>query len=110
MAWAFQIAHFQILSFRQKQYKKPILSNETVELFSDSTDEDTMPFKIAALHNCLEKLPEDKRELIQMRYSGNFSVKEYAGKTGKKENAISKILHKIRHTLGDCIKTKLAEA
>ena len=109
MAWAFQIAHFQILSFKQKQYKKPILSNKVIELLSEEKEDNHTPLKIDALNNCLANLPDDKRELIQRRYSKGFSVKEYACQTGQKENAISKMLHKIRNILGDCIKRKLAE-
>ena len=110
IAWVFRIAHFQILSQRQKANARPILSDKTIELLSDTKEENIFDDKLTALNSCLKNLSDDNRLLIMKRYSGKFSVQKYAQESGKRENAISKVLHKIRHSLSKCIRLKLAEA
>jgi len=110
IAWVFRIAHFQILSQRQKANSRPMLSDQTIELLSDTKEENIFDDKLSALNTCLQDLSTDNRQLIMKRYSGKFSVQQYAQESGKRENAVSKILHKIRHSLSKCIKLKLAEA
>ena len=109
IAWVFRIAHFQILSQRQKANSKPFLSDQTIELLSDPKEENVFDDKLSALNICLKDLSDDNRQLIMKRYSGKFSVQDYAQESGKRENAISKVLHKIRHSLSRCIRLKLAE-
>lgn len=109
IAWVFRIAHFQILSQRQKANSRPVLSDKTIELLSDSQEENIFDDKLTALNSCLKNLSDDNRKLIIQRYSGKFSVQEYAQESGKRENAVSKVLHKIRHSLSKCIRLKLAE-
>ena len=111
IAWAFRIAHFQILSQRQKANSKPVLSDKTIELIGEVDEKDQLfSERISALNNCLKDLSEDNRQLIMRRYTGKFSVQDYAKELGKRENAVSKALHKIRHNLGRCIKLKLSES
>lgn len=110
IAWVFRIAHFQILSHRQKANSRPILSDQTIDLLSEESKEEVFDDKISALNSCLKNLSEDNRKLIMKRYSGQFSVQQYAQESGKRENAVSKVLHKIRHSLSKCIRLKLAEA
>ena len=109
IAWVFRIAHFQILSHRQKANSKPFLSDQTIELLSASSEENVFDNKLSALSSCLKDLSDDNRQLIMKRYTGKFSVQEYAQESGKRENAVSKVLHKIRHSLSKCIRLKLAE-
>ena len=111
IAWAFRIAHFQILSQRQKANAKPLFSDKTLDMIGEvQENNESFTDRISALNSCLKGLSEDNRALIMRRYTGKFSVQEYARELGKRENAISKALHKIRHNLGRCIKMKLSEA
>lgn len=111
IAWAFKIAHFQILSQRQKANAKPIFSDKALELIGDIKENDgQFKDKLNALGSCLKALSDENRSLIMKRYTGKFSVQEYAKEAGKRENAVSKALHKIRHNLGRCIKIKISEA
>jgi RNA polymerase sigma-70 factor, ECF subfamily len=111
IAWVFKIAHFQILSFRQKANGGLQLSDKSLELIDAHENEDNEVFiyRLSALKSCLSSLTEDNRMLITKRYSGTFSVQEYAQEMGKRENAISKALHKIRATLASCIRTKMMD-
>lgn len=109
IAWVFRIAHFQILSHRQKANSRPVLSDKTIDMLSEDNVEEVFGDKISALNSCLKNLSDDNRQLIMKRYSGKFSVQEYAQESGKRENAVSKILHKIRNSLSKCIRLKLAE-
>lgn len=110
IAWAFRIAHFQVLSFRQKANSGIQFSDPTIELLEIKEESnETFKNRMNALKTCLSSLPEDNQKLIMKRYSGSFSVQNYARETGKRENAVSKALHKIRATLASCIRTKIMD-
>ena len=72
IAWVFRIAHFQILSQRQKANARPMLSDQTIELLSDTKEENVFDDKLTALNSCLKNLSDDNRQLIMIR---GFSVK-----------------------------------
>lgn len=111
IAWAFRIAHFQVLSFRQKTNSGIQFSNETIDLLDLKQEEKNESFtnRLNALKGCLSLLSEDNQKLIMKRYSGKFSVQDYAREMGKRENAVSKALHKIRASLASCIRTKMMD-
>ena len=113
IAWAFRIAHFQVLNYRQKQARERLVFNDdAVAAFDMGTHEEDDLFdrKQAALGTCMEDLSDKQRQLISQRYSGSHSVKDIAAELGTTVNAISKTLQRTRHNLLKCIKTKMAEA
>ncbi|MCM8532566.1 MAG: sigma-70 family RNA polymerase sigma factor [Lentisphaeraceae bacterium] len=111
IAWAFRIAHFQILSYRQKANSGIQFSDQTIELLSVENEKSSEVFtnRISALKGCLQTLSDDNQQLIMKRYTGRFSVQDYAREMGKRENAVSKALHKIRASLSRCIRVKMAD-
>ncbi|MCH2208089.1 MAG: sigma-70 family RNA polymerase sigma factor [Lentisphaerales bacterium] len=111
IAWAFRIAHFQILSFRQKANSGIQLSDQAVEMLevNEEQSDDAFVNRLKALKGCLSSLSEENQVLIMKRYSGTFSVQDYAREMGKRENAVSKALHKIRASLASCIRTKMMD-
>jgi RNA polymerase sigma-70 factor (ECF subfamily) len=61
------------------------------------------------LRGCLEKLPEDQRNLVQRRYEPGASVQGIAEEDGKSEGAISQALYRIRAALQQCVEKQLAK-
>ena len=112
IAWAFRIAHFQVLNFRQKQARERLIFNDDVldsfEVQNES--DDLFDRKQAALGTCMDDLSDKQRKLIYERYSGVQSVKQMAADMDTTVNAISKSLQRTRHSLLKCIKLKMAEA
>lgn len=60
-----------------------------------------------ALIICLNKLPEDRRQLLLAPYRNNGGVKEIAEATNRSPNSLYKLLQRLRVKLMRCIQTEL---
>src|SRR6185295_2066926 len=82
-AWAFRIAHFQFMAFRQKRLRDKVLfSNELLSMLaSEAKDiDDRHEERAAALERCLELMPPRSREAIRLRYADELNVNDMAEK------------------------------
>lgn len=114
-AWAKRCAQFQALAFlRDKKRDRHVFDEETLARLieedaqlvdSASGDEE----QEIALRECLASLPDEQRRLIRDRYRDQLSVRELAGRIGKKESATKMALMRIRESLLVCIEGKLKE-
>lgn len=64
---------------------------------------------LAALHRCIEKLPQLDRNLVRGRYAPGGSVSRIAQSRGKSAGAISQALYRIRAELAYCVEQTLKE-
>ena len=55
------------------------------------------------LSECLQKLNEEDRELVRLRYGRHGAIKEEADRTGKKMHVLYYALERIRVQLLNCI-------
>ncbi|MFC1498990.1 RNA polymerase sigma factor [Verrucomicrobiota bacterium] len=60
-----------------------------------------------ALHNCLERLREKERNIIDMRYKSKTSRQEMAQHLSMTENGVKSLLRRIRNALRDCVISRL---
>jgi len=60
------------------------------------------------LRNCLAKLPEESRELIQQRYFNRSSIRELARLNSRTETWVAVALFRIRDILRDCMMREVA--
>lgn len=106
-AWAFRIAHFQVLSYRQKASRdRLVLDDSLVEtLAAETLEEEPGPAhqRRERLHLCISRLSEKQRSVITSRYFENESVATIASRTGNHANAISQLLHRARKNLLECL-------
>lgn len=112
MAWAFQVAHFQVLAHRQRRNREKLIFDDA--LLERLHDEEPTPVepharRLKALEDCLAELPDQTRAVVVKRYVGNHSVQGMAAELDKTPNAISRLLHRSRLALMKCIKLKLTE-
>ena len=111
-AWARKCAYFQALAFlRDRKRDRHLFDDDLLAQFSDEetyagneADE-----RILAMRDCLSRLPDRQRQLINLRYSKNRSVKQLAKDADKKESAMKMMLMRIRQALHTCIEFKLKE-
>jgi RNA polymerase sigma-70 factor (ECF subfamily) len=113
MAWAYRIAHFQILALRQKYARERLLFSD--ELLMKLLDEEAEPSEVKldrlnALQQCLAEAGEQPRVLIAKRYAEGVPVQEIARNLNKTANAVSRSLHRIREALMECIERNRREA
>lgn len=111
LSWAVEIARLQVLAHRARQARHGIRFDTS--LLADIADaalaeSEQYDRRDAALRSCLQKLPEQQRELIVRRYQPKATVNALAEEMGKTAKAVSESLRRIRETLRQCIERTLA--
>lgn len=110
-AWACQIARFEVLKYRERRHKDRLyFSNDFVECVAAEAIEhaDELERRRNALIECLGRLREQDRLLIQSRYAPGESGKGLARLLGRPSNSVYQSLGRVRRTLLECINRRLA--
>ena len=106
LAWACQIANYEVLKYRERQRRdRHLFSDEFVrQVASDAIEQaDALELRRQQLAVCLSKLRNKDRELIQQRYSVGESGKSVAELLGRPINSVYQSLSRIRRTLLECV-------
>lgn len=111
-AWGTKIAYFNILKYRQKKGKNGLLIND--DLFKQMVNITEIQYDKAddrkkALRNCVKKLNEGERKLLEVRYDLNVSVKGISERTGRTAKYIYRSLSRIHHSLHKCVHRTLTK-
>lgn len=112
-AWAYRVAHFQVLTWRQKRGRDLLVfPGDVLEDMAGAADqaERTADSRLGALKYCLQKLPARQLEVIRRRYLQNESVQTMAPAVGLNANAVSQLLHRARQNLLDCMRRSTGPA
>jgi RNA polymerase sigma-70 factor, ECF subfamily len=107
-AWACTIAHFQVLTFRNRsRSQQSLLSQLFVEKVASIVSErhDELTERARLLSECLKKLTVAKQELLKMRYSDRRTIVQVAAELGRKSESVRQELLRIRQTLYRCIQS-----
>ncbi len=112
-AWARKVAFHQVLSYRKRRKRDRLdFSDEflnTVASEYDNSAED-LEHRERALHGCIAKLPEDHREVLQLRYQEGFSLEAMAEKLQRTVAALYRQLSRVRHVLHECVTRQVSHA
>jgi len=111
-AWVLGVARNQVLKrYRTDKRDRHVFKTEALESLvaayerlSDSSDE-----MRDALEDCVDKLPERSRRVIELRYRQGKRVEGIAQMLGSTANAVSGVLFRVRQSLRDCIERRLAD-
>lgn len=109
-AWVSTIARRTAYEFHHEQRRRreaQAILQRTAEETSEAPAESE---RIEVLRAELDRLPEDDRELLLMRYFAGKSVRDVAHLTGITPAAAAKRLQRARETLGERIIATLAQA
>ena len=110
-AWACKVAYLKVLEFHRQRRPAELVD----ELFFEAVNQeavkhvDGLDRRMEALSDCLARLSAKDRRLIDLRYRGNHSVASVGRKLGRTGSAIYKALARVRESLLDCMRRKLAE-
>lgn len=110
-AWACQIAYYEVLKYRERKHRDKLYFNpELLELIASESlqQAELMDKRRQALAECLTKLRESDRALIQTRYSPAGEGPGISDRLGRPINSIYQSLSRIRKTLLECINRRLA--
>lgn len=105
-AWAFRIAHFQFMAYRQRKLRdKTLFSDDLLAtLASEAREVDEQhEERAAALERCLERMPARSREAIRLRYADELKVSDMAKILQRNANAVYQILFRARQWLIECV-------
>lgn len=65
--------------------------------------------RTTALNICMGKLNARGRQIIDLRYQQNLKPAKIADRVGTSATAITSLLHRLRVSLGECIKRQLGQ-
>lgn len=105
-AWALQIARFESLNVLKKRRRdRHVFNDEVLNLMADEAmfEQPRLESERRALSECIEKLDDRARVLLQSCYHDGDSVKEIASRMSCTPNSIYKALNRIRQNLFRCI-------
>ena len=108
--WACRIAHFKVLShFRDRGRDRHLFDDAMLATLAPQAEQAsaTMQGRLDALAVCLDKLPQDHRQLIRQRYTHQMPVTQMATESGKTALAMRQMLFRVRHALMRCIERRL---
>ena len=108
--WAAAIARFEIMKFRRERARDRLQFNDRVTqmLMTESIEEtEIRDHRIHLLEECLDELPEDRRELLMQRYKSEASTKELAKLIGRTPEALYQMMSRLRMTLLLCVERKM---
>ncbi len=107
-SWLRGIAHNHLRNFIRKHREAAIGGSEELQALIDEdcgawhSDAESSA-RADALAECLRRLPEHAKALLERRYVVGRSVREIADDTGKGYSALTMQLRRFRETLADCI-------
>ncbi len=109
LAWAFQIARFQVLKHQtQRQRSRARFSEAVLDALTASAPvEDVDDSQRVALAGCVEKLAPQARRIVDLFYQHEHSPQEIARLMDWSAAAVSVALSRARRFLRECIQQQL---
>ena len=111
VAWACQIAYWEVRRARQKFARsKVVFDDAVVEAVAQTAAElrEETDQRHEALAHCLQRLHPRDRDLVLTRYEPGSGVEEAAQRSGRTIEAAYKALGRIRKLLADCVSHRLS--
>lgn len=111
LPWAKQFARNEILMHHRRRRRYTFLSEPLIEslLAAQPRLETMREQRQKALDECLKKLPDADRTLVDRRYAdAESTLQELAEEMGQTANVLYKALGRIRRQLLECINSKMA--
>lgn len=109
-AWARGVAANKVLQTRRRWGRLPVaFPPETIEKIVEAygATEDSGGERAEALRECVRRLPDKSRQIIELRYEDCLSGRQLARKLGRSVDAVYQTLSRIRRGLEDCIRQRL---
>lgn len=111
-AWAVAIARYEVKAHRRKmlRFSKLMLSEELSETLAQHSEAppDEVDDRHRALEQCIGRLRESDRELLDHRYFSKGTLEDFAARCGRPPESLKVTLFRIRAALRKCISSELA--
>jgi RNA polymerase sigma-70 factor, ECF subfamily len=106
LPWAKRFARNEVLMHHRKRRRYTFLTEDLIATLVEQQSEHDRQAerRRQALRDCLEKLPEADRLLLDQRYAAaGATIQQLAADTGATANVLYKALARIRRQLLDCV-------
>ena len=106
LPWARRFARNEVLMHHRKRQRYTFLTEELIEsLGQRQAEQDLRAQQLQnALHDCVQKLPDADRRLLEQRYAATgTTIQQLAAETGRPANVLYKALARIRRQLLHCV-------
>jgi RNA polymerase sigma-70 factor, ECF subfamily len=110
LAWALQVARFQVMYFRQRQRRNVLQFSEK---FLDAVAADTVAESARLgdlqrlLDACMERLAAADRELFALHYRSDATARSMAEQLGRPASTVYNAINRIRRALAECVQRAL---
>lgn len=109
--WACKTAKHKILHFQHDRRRSPIcFSDEVLSNLAEvqvSRSSESAQHHQEVLAECVNELPPADRQIIDLCYGGEDSIKQVAEKLARSPQTLYNVVSRIRRALFDCIRQKL---
>lgn len=106
IAWARKVAFHQVLAWRRKRQRDPLLlSDAFVMAVAEETERlaDVLEARERRLAHCLDKLSPEHREILDLRYKEGLAIEPLALRVNRTVAAVYRVLSRIRLQLHQCL-------
>lgn len=104
-AWARRAAYHRVLTYRKQQRRHGIPCSESFLAAIDNTclqKNDLFEQYLRFLDECISQLTEPDREILQLRFRSQGTIKDTAERLGRPANTVYKALARIYRLLAVC--------
>lgn len=111
LAWCRAIARLEVFRFRRsRHHRMHLLGDDVIDLLARQIEEHSgdLELRRSALSECLGKLRDSDRELIQRRYAPGATGDDVAQQLGRPANSVYQSIGRVRRVLLECIRRRLA--
>jgi RNA polymerase sigma-70 factor, ECF subfamily len=110
LPWACRIAYFEVLNHCQRERtRRKYFRPAVIEALADTRlkHDDLFDAQSRWLRQCMQKLSDRDRQVVQHRYASGQTLAELAAAIGQTPNALYKAMQRIRRVLWECIQDGL---
>lgn len=111
-AWARKVAFHQVLAYRKRRKRDRLeFSEEFLQSVADEYEDGEAGLlkREAVLQGCIDKLPEDQRVVLHLRYAEGLSLEAMAERVRRTVAALYRQLSRTRQLLHGCVKKTLMQ-
>jgi len=102
--------------WRRVQRERGLKQRYTLQWLTTQDTEDTaaqdagdLEVRVESLRSCLDKLPENLRKMVKLRYEDNCTSQAIGKMTGRSADSIRQTFVRVREKLRDCVERRIAE-
>jgi RNA polymerase sigma-70 factor (ECF subfamily) len=103
-AWLFAIARFKVLHSLRQSPCAHALDTDVIDLLAaEVPDIDNFEEQLSHLNHCVERLGDQPRKMLHLRYEDGLSIAEVADRLGRRVESVKVMLSRVRSSLRECI-------